>query len=242
MKLPPLSSPRALLLDFDGVTIDSELLRFRAWKAIFGRLDIEIDEEEWLTYWFEQLLAEQPRSPLNDLVPPELDLSAARRAILESDFTRTFGLMISEAQVQPDAARWIRDSAKSGVEVGVVTNNTAENVMSFLRRAGLDDSIGFICGRTHGIPRKPSPALYLSALSQLNLHPNQVIVVEDSPHGVRAAKRAGLFTVGQTSSTTGFLSLGEADVVIPQPCGLGLEELLSLCIAASVSNCNDCSD
>ncbi|MFN7830875.1 MAG: HAD family hydrolase, partial [Bacteroidota bacterium] len=43
---------------------------------------------------------------------------------------------------------------------------------------------------------KPHPDVYIHALEQLGLKPHEALAVEDSPTGVKAAKGAGLFTVG----------------------------------------------
>ncbi len=45
---------------------------------------------------------------------------------------------------------------------------------------------------THG---KPHPEIYLAVASQLQVEPNQMLVLEDSETGTRAASAAGAFTV-----------------------------------------------
>ena len=42
------------------------------------------------------------------------------------------------------------------------------------------------------IPGKPDPTIYLLAAKQLNLDPKDCVVVEDSPHGIESAQRAGI--------------------------------------------------
>ena len=38
---------------------------------------------------------------------------------------------------------------------------------------------------------KPDPEIYLSAMKRLGVTPAQTLVVEDAPHGLEAARRAG---------------------------------------------------
>ena len=64
---------------------------------------------------------------------------------------------------------------------------------------------------------KPDPEPYLMALKKGNLNPNQAIVVENAPMGVRSAKAAGIFTI---AVNTGILKDEElwkegADLVYP---------------------------
>jgi pyruvate kinase len=54
---------------------------------------------------------------------------------------------------------------------------------------------------------KPEPELYLSALAAMGLGPDEAIALEDSVHGVLAAKRAGLFCVAVPNPLTRELKL-----------------------------------
>jgi len=61
---------------------------------------------------------------------------------------------------------------------------------------------------------KPEPDVFLEAARRLGFSPEVCVAVEDSPAGVMAAKRAGMFVVGVQRS--GFADLGAADRVVPR--------------------------
>jgi putative hydrolase of the HAD superfamily len=81
------------------------------------------------------------------------------------------------------------------------------------------DDVGL--GRT-----KPNPDLFLTALSRLHVPKEAAIVFEDSPNGVKAANRAGIFVVAVPNSVTGMLSLHGANLVLSSLTELSLSELL----------------
>ena len=58
---------------------------------------------------------------------------------------------------------------------------------------------------------KPDPALYLLALEKLGVAADEAIAFEDSPPGVLAAKRAGLYCIAVPNSLTKDLPLHHAD-------------------------------
>ena len=64
---------------------------------------------------------------------------------------------------------------------------------------------------------KPHPEPYLMGMEKGNLHPDECIVVENAPLGVRAAKAAGIFTVAvNTGPLPGSALLDEgADMLFP---------------------------
>ncbi len=74
---------------------------------------------------------------------------------------------------------------------------------------------------------KPDPAIYLHACKQLGLDPQHTVAIEDSAHGVRAAKAAGMFCIGINTAKNPNL-LKEADRIIDHYDHLDLHELLGL--------------
>jgi beta-phosphoglucomutase-like phosphatase (HAD superfamily) len=60
---------------------------------------------------------------------------------------------------------------------------------------------------------KPSPQIYLSAAKKLEVLPDDCVVIEDSPLGIKAAKNAGMRCLAITN-THPKQNLEEADKVI----------------------------
>ncbi len=60
---------------------------------------------------------------------------------------------------------------------------------------------------------KPSPDVFLYAAKKLGVAPNECLVIEDSPNGIEAAKKAGMYSVGITN-TVDAQKLQGADLVV----------------------------
>lgn len=60
-----------------------------------------------------------------------------------------------------------------------------------LKSAELFDFFDIIIGNDEVAEAKPSPEIYLTAFSRLGVKPEEVVIVEDSPHGVKAAEDSG---------------------------------------------------
>jgi beta-phosphoglucomutase-like phosphatase (HAD superfamily) len=73
---------------------------------------------------------------------------------------------------------------------------------------------------------KPDPELYLAALHALGVTASQAFAVEDSPNGISAAKRAGLFCVAVPNRLTISLPLDHADMQLESLSTISLETLL----------------
>jgi putative hydrolase of the HAD superfamily len=66
----------------------------------------------------------------------------------------------------------------------------------------------------------------LLALSRLQVQKEAAIIFEDSPNGVKAANRAGIFVVAVPNIVTSMLSLHHADLVLNSLSDLSLSQLL----------------
>jgi beta-phosphoglucomutase-like phosphatase (HAD superfamily) len=74
---------------------------------------------------------------------------------------------------------------------------------------------------------KPAPDLYLASLHALGVRADQAIALEDSPNGVLAAQRAGIFCIAVPNPVTSRLSLSHADMQLTSLADIPLEQLLT---------------
>lgn len=71
---------------------------------------------------------------------------------------------------------------------------------------------------------KPAPDIFLHAARQLESHPSECIVIEDSRHGIAAAKAAGMFCIG--INNTGITEFTQAaDIIVKNFLELNAQKL-----------------
>lgn len=99
------------------------------------------------------------------------------------------------------------------VPVGIASSSPIEWVEENLAALGLLDFFTALVCRDDDIPAKPEPISYRVACERLCADPVKSVAVEDSPHGVTAAVKAGLFTVAVPHDLTADLDLTAADMV-----------------------------
>jgi beta-phosphoglucomutase-like phosphatase (HAD superfamily) len=112
----------------------------------------------------------------------------------------------------PGVEACIASARAKGLMLAVASSSTEQWVRGNLTKFGLLEKFDAICTRDYvGGAVKPDPALYLLALERLGVAADEAIAFEDSPHGVLAAKRAGIFCVAVPNPLTKELSLELAD-------------------------------
>ena len=85
-------------------------------------------------------------------------------------------------------------------------------VVGHLRRLDLLEHFDSVRGRDDVERVKPDPELFLTVLADLDAQPQEAVVFEDLPNGIRAAKAAGLLCVAVPNPVTRQYSLAQADL------------------------------
>ncbi len=111
---------------------------------------------------------------------------------------------------------------------GIATNAGQTTVEITNQILKLDKFFGkHIYNSTHVVNPKPHPDIYLHTAQQLNCPPEVCVVIEDSAHGIKAAKAAGMYCIGINTSKKPEL-LKEADIIIDGYHEIDLIKLLNL--------------
>jgi HAD superfamily hydrolase (TIGR01509 family) len=134
--------------------------------------------------------------------------------------------LILEQPVLPGVLDYLEGARRLGLRVGLASSSSCEWVLGHLSRLGLLNYFHEIRASEDVKRTKPDPALYLQVLHGLGVPAEQGVALEDSPNGILAAKRAGLFCVAVPNALTRRLPLDHADLRLESLADLPLESLL----------------
>ena len=130
-----------------------------------------------------------------------LDQLQARKQVHYRELVKSGGLAL-----RTGVARLIAELAEAGIPQAIVTTS-GRTAVTALMEACLGDqqrAFGFwVCGEDVA-RKKPHPEAYRLAIQQARVDPSQIVVLEDSAQGLRAASAAGLstlVTLSQISAT-----------------------------------------
>lgn len=211
---------QGLVLDFDGLILDTELPAFQAWADVYERHGCA---PLTLAEWAADLGTSGRLDPVAVLAERTgLQLDAAdvhrlRRARRDE--------LLAGERVLPGVEAWLDEADALGIPVAVASSSQVDWVGGHLGRLGLADRVRHLSCFGGGLPAKPAPDLYLAACAALGVAPADALAVEDSPNGVAAARAAGLRCVAVPNRLTAGLDLSAADVVLPSLAAAGLAEV-----------------
>ncbi|WP_353827993.1 HAD family hydrolase [Agromyces sp. SYSU T0242] len=204
-------SPDADLLvvfDCDGVLVDSERLVQRVEMQLIAELGwpITLEEvrDEHLGRSTAEVMANIERR-IGRGVPD--DFLRCRDEMLTESFT-------TELEAVPGVGDALDRLDALGYRSCIASSGSHDRMRLTLGRTGLRERFeGRIFSASEVERGKPEPDLFLHAARRMGVRPADCVVVEDSPAGVEAARRAGMRSIGFAADTPVGL-LGGADVTI----------------------------
>jgi len=211
-----------LILDFDGLILDTEGPIYRAWVEIFEEFGAELPLSAW-----EVWLGGSP-----DMLDPcgyleyQLGRAVDREALTARQREREAELIAAQSAL-PGVEAYIADAKRLGLKLGLASSSDCPWVYRHLERLGLRERFDSIKCADDVTKVKPSPELYLAVLRELGLGPEEAIAVEDSPHGITSAQAAGLFCVVVPNTLTRQLPTDHADLRVGSLVDLPLQSLLA---------------
>ena len=220
---------RGLIFDFDGLIVDTETPSFQAWQEVFERRGCQLTLETWADCIGRGQDAFDPCDHLEACLGHPID----HGRICSEEQKREMEL-IGKQPVLPGVLEVIAAAKRQDLKLGVASSSQREWVIGHLARLGLAEQFDGVRCADDVDHAKPAPDLYRAVLEVLGLHPDQAIAFEDSPNGVQAAKRAGLFCVAVPNALTKTLRLDHADLTLASLEEVTLEELLRTAKSAHV--------
>jgi len=197
---------KALILDFDGLILDTETPAYQSWRKIYQRFGADLPMQEWAVCVGRGMVFD-PHAQLEKLIGRSVDREALRierqaevRAEIESQ------PLLPGVQTVFDQARRLT------LKLGVASSSPRSWVEGHLQRLHLLARLDVLKCAEDVKCTKPDPELFRVTLAALGITPSEAIVFEDSPNGVLAANRAGIYCVVITNPITSQLSFNGARI------------------------------
>ena len=201
---------KAIIFDMDGVLIDSEPLHTKAVADVLREMGYEPDEilkkyrvgaRSYGKTWAD--------------IKEELGLAMPLEEITRRQFEYSYEMFDEVELFEIEGATQIIEKAKElGFAVAVGSSAPVRLINIILRKLGMMDLIETYCGVEYVKTPKPAPDIYEWVAKDLKLQPQECMVIEDSPTGIKSAKAAGMFAMGIMGSGYTREELAQADIIV----------------------------
>jgi HAD superfamily hydrolase (TIGR01509 family) len=214
----------AIVFDFDGLILDTEWSVYQAIDEIYAEHGHQLDLDWWRSIVGTTGGGDWPER-LERLVGKALDHGA-----LHERSIRRHHELAARLDPLPGVVDLVEAAHADGVRLAVASSSLTRWLETNLTRVGLFGRFDALCGRdVVGGRAKPHPDVYLAALDALGVDAGRAVAIEDSPHGIAAAKGAGLACVAVPNRITAPGDFSGADLVVESVASLTVTELQRLC-------------
>lgn len=176
---------KAVIYDMDGVIIDSEPLWREAIIFTFNNVGLDFNEDlcritqgmrliEVVEYWYD-------KTPWNGKTVEEVEASLLKKVtelIIEKG-TETAGVTSS-----------LNHFKAKGYKIALASSSALSLINTVLSQLNIENEFEVINSAEYLSYGKPHPEIFIKTAEQLKVKPMDCLVIEDSFHGVLAAKAA----------------------------------------------------
>ena len=196
-----------VIFDVDGVLIDSYQPHFQSWLRLMQELDVPLSEPQ-----FRETFGRTNRDILDCLLPQPIIPERVRQlGDRKEEIYRS--LLPGYFRPMPGAVLLIDQLLDAGYRLAVGSSGPPEDLALTLELLERGDCFQAVVTGNDVRRGKPDPEVFLLAAARLELPAGHCAVIEDAPHGITAAKRAGMVGVALLGTATRE-QLSEADIVV----------------------------
>jgi HAD superfamily hydrolase (TIGR01509 family) len=213
---------RAILWDLDGTLIDNDELHLRAWQQTLAAYAVQYDYAAFIAGF-----GRPNKAIVSEMFSVAPDDPLVAEVSLRKEQTYRTLLAGSELRLAAGVGEWLARFRQAGVLQVISSSGPMANIVATIHQLGVGDYfISLMSGAT--LPRgKPDPALFYRSAAASGVPPSACLVIEDSVHGIEAARRAGMGSV-VVGRLVGSSQLAETLAAAPGPDCVAVRSLSEL--------------
>ncbi|ANJ56715.1 Phosphorylated carbohydrates phosphatase [Pseudomonas fluorescens] len=200
---------KAVIFDMDGVLIDSEPLYMEQERHSCARHGVLLDKTKLSRF------VGTTQRYMWSAIKNEYGLTEPLNCLMAQHQRQVIHAMSSESlSPMPGTQTLITTLKQAGISCAVASSSPSELVEVILHGTKLRRFFNdVICG-DDVTQSKPDPEIFLLAAKRLGIAPGSCLVIEDSTHGISAAKAANMFCIGLLNPNSGQQDLSAADLCV----------------------------
>lgn len=200
-------TPAAVIFDMDGVLADTESINESATAAVLARRGASLTRVEF------QNFAGMSSDLCWAWMIDHLRLVDTAETLQREYVRELMPRLTTDLAPSSGAVDLVEELRACGLCLGIASSSPRRIVDLVLDKLGLAHAFAAVVSGEDVAAGKPAPDIFLLAAARLRAQPADCLVIEDSPHGLDAARQAGMSTV---AVRTAYIpsSLLRADLIV----------------------------
>ena len=177
----------AVIFDLDGLLADTEIISLKVYQELLKDFGIPFTEETYSREYSGHREEENVQRFLDTYdLPWNFDQTLAKVYELEAQ------ILAKGVNLKKGAKNLLTYLQKEGIPIALATSSVESRAKMILDSNGILSLFDHLVFAKDVKRSKPYPDIFLKACSDLNVLPENCLVLEDSEAGIEAASRAGI--------------------------------------------------
>lgn len=178
---------KAVIFDMDGVLIDAKDWHYEALNKALKLFGLEISRYDHLVT-FDGL----PTKDKLKMLSIESNLPESLHDFI-NEMKQIYTMEIVYAKCKPTFYHQfaLSNLKKEGYKLAVGSNSIKNTIQVMMEKSGLLEYLEFFLSNQDVRKGKPDPEMYINAIQRLGFSPEECLIVEDNPNGLKAAYASG---------------------------------------------------
>lgn len=200
---------KAVIFDMDGVIIDSEPVHFESDRLTMRDYGIEIQDSVLIRYvgisnpemWAELRFEYKLTPSVDEIIKKQMSYKE---------------LLFNSGKLIPinGIKELLQTLKRNNIKIGLASSSPRSFIELILDNLCIKDYFNAVVSGEEVLKSKPEPDIFLKTAALLKTAPCDCIVIEDSVHGIKAAKTAGMKSIGYRNPNSGNQDLSLSDYTI----------------------------
>ncbi len=219
-------SLKGVIFDWDGVVINSASLHEESWKLLAGELNLELPPGHFKRGFGKRNEIIIPEILEWTKTPELIKKWGNRKEELYREIGKEKGISLLHGIIP-----FLESLDKESIPCVIGTSTQRKNLELAFSQLKISHFFTDAVCSEDVVVGKPNPEVFVKAALKIKQKPEDCVVLEDSKHGIEAAKKGGMKAIGlATTRPSDQLFEHGADIVVSSPADLNISLLHDLFI------------
>jgi HAD superfamily hydrolase (TIGR01509 family) len=199
---------KAVIFDMDGVIIDSEPIHLEIAYQVSKKIGMTCLKKD-----FEKFIGVSNKAMWEELID-KFKFEKNIDEILKIHREMTFSIFREKDLKEINGIKELLESLReNNLPCAVASSSPLELIEIIIEKLDIKKYMRYYISGESLSKSKPNPMIFFKVAQKLKVKPQECLVIEDSKHGVQAAKRAGMQCIGFINPNSGNQDLSKADYI-----------------------------
>lgn len=181
-----LSNLKHICFDLDGTLVESH-------KTIYNSTIKSLDDLNIPHNMNEEILRKNIGKHFVDIFE-DMNIPVTNFEEFIKVYKNNYFLFIDDSELYPDVSNVLEFLSQNGLKISLLTTKAQDQAEKIIEHFNLSEYFDLIMGRRNGIAHKPSPEPLLLICNDLNVNPNESLIVGDTEMDILCGQNANVST------------------------------------------------